>query len=924
MSEMKFNIVVSCTGQLQLTFDTVLSVVRQLYSVWCLFILVPEKQKKLAGLVEFLSREDKRINKVLITDGKCLERSLVSRNCSESEEWLFLLEEGDVLTTDALVELSSLIATNTRLKLVYADDAGRVVSSTAPGEVVQRFKPGWSPEYLLVCNYIGRPCLRLDFFNSLGWNFYPYEDWHLWDLLLRASENTNDVGRRERVLLQLAEPQGIPIEVMVKESMEVLTDALSRRGVMGNVTWPDWAKARGVPIFRLVFPDEGPRVAIAIPSRNNHEVLRRCIKSLEATTYINQSVVIIDNESDNTNTVRYLLSLSHRVFRIGSPKGQFNFSYLINRACERLTEEYVLFLNDDTEVINPRWLSQMVGWLQFPEVVSVGARLLFKNDRVQHAGIVNGLLDGLLPAPAFKTLARDDPGYFYQALTSRNVSAVTAACMLTRREEFLDFGGFDESAFGVAYNDCDYGFRTTQKGFRHVYSADTELYHIEGASRGTGRGNDKPSEEAPFVEKYGEWKDVYYNRNLSSKTTMFQVGSRCVIDHRPPSYNCLFVTHSLNREGAPLVLLDIAKGMVQKGPGRPFLLSLIDGPLRHEFEKDGIPVIVRPGLNVFGRRDRRKLQNGLQVAADIYKDFAIDVVVANTILSYWGVAAASEIGCPSIWIIHESEPPFQHLAPHGHCHVELARKCLSAAYQVVFVSNATKAVFEPLETHDNFCVIYNGLDFNHYEQTDRSAKHSEVRKSLGLYGDQLVALLPGIICKRKGQLDLIRALRLMKEKTIEGMSFLIVGDRPSDYSRMVHRALRKLPDRIRSRVYVVPETKEIEKYYVAADVFIVTSYYESFPRVIQEAMFFGLPIITTPVFGIKEQVFDGKSALYFRPGDVKSLARCVERIFAEKDLRSKLGKEAKDTLKKFPTLRGYQARYLELIDEAWVTGQLGR
>src|SRR5262249_54220455 len=146
-------------------------------------------------------------------------------------------------------------------------------------------------------------------------------------------------------------------------------------------------------------------------------------------------------------------------------------------------EDLLLFLNDDTEVIDPRWLSQMVGWSRLPGVGAVGARLLYRDGRIQHAGVVHGFHEGLA-GHAFKLLPCWDPGTLNLARVSRNCSAVTAACMLTPRRLFLDMGGFDEVHFPVAYNDADYGYRLADAGYRSVYCAEAELYHHEGASRG--------------------------------------------------------------------------------------------------------------------------------------------------------------------------------------------------------------------------------------------------------------------------------------------------------------------------------------------------------------------------------------------------------------------------------------------------------
>ena len=178
--------------------------------------------------------------------------------------------------------------------------------------------------------------------------------------------------------------------------------------------------------------------------------------------------------------------MPHRVLRIPNPDGRFSFAAINNTAAAMVNEELLLFLNDDTEVIKPRWLSQMVGWSRLDGVGAVGARLLFPDGRIQHAGIVHGLHEGLA-GHAFKLLPWWDSGTFNLARVSRNCMAVTAACMLTPRALFLRLGGFDETRFAVAYNDPDYCYRLGDAGYRSVYCAEAELTHYEGALAGLRR-----------------------------------------------------------------------------------------------------------------------------------------------------------------------------------------------------------------------------------------------------------------------------------------------------------------------------------------------------------------------------------------------------------------------------------------------------
>ena len=167
-----------------------------------------------------------------------------------------------------------------------------------------------------------------------------------------------------------------------------MADALARRKIDATVAQPDWARIGKLGIYVAAFPDDGPRVAILIPHRNGTELLQRCLESLRKTTYRNFEIVILDDENDDPAALEFMAGSGHRVLRIERQSGGFSFARINNRAVRQVDAEYVLFLNNDTEVINPRWLSQMMGHARIPGVGAVGAKLIYNDNRIQHAGVV--------------------------------------------------------------------------------------------------------------------------------------------------------------------------------------------------------------------------------------------------------------------------------------------------------------------------------------------------------------------------------------------------------------------------------------------------------------------------------------------------------------------------------------------------------
>lgn len=345
----------------------------------------------------------------------------------------------------------------------------------------------------------------------------------------------------------------------------------------------------------------------------------------------------------------------------------------------------------------------------------------------------------------------------------------------------------------------------------------------------------------------------------------------------------LVVSHNLNHEGAPLVLFEIVRTLASRGAVRPIVLAMQDGPLREDFDRLGWPTSVV--------RERRRLRLALELVRR-----RVDVVVANTVLAWWAVPVAARMGRRSIWFIHESEPDFE-LVP-GKRDQRRAHDALGVATRVVFPSHATRAVYDWRAERPNFTVLHNGFDAAEYAARAQGRTRAEARRALALPDDRVVGLTVGTVSARKSQRDALLALLRAPRAIVDRTTLLIVGDVPGDASDDLHALAAKLPT---ESVRIVPYTADPVNHFLAADFALSTSRMEAFPRFIQEAMFFGLPIIAAPVFGIAEQVVDGVSALLFRPGDVEALAHRLATIVGSAELRARLGHGARAALNALPT-----------------------
>jgi len=251
-------------------------------------------------------------------------------------------------------------------------------------------------------------------------------------------------------------------------------------------------RTRPVPQLPLkaALPEEGhpplPPVSVIVPTRNGLALLRTCLEGLARTTYPEPlEIVVIDNGSDDPETQQFLANLDPDFARVIPHPGSFNFAAMNNRAVDQTTGELICFLNNDIEIREPGWLTILARQALREDVGAVGARLLYPDGRIQHAGVVLGVGGGA--AHAHRLLRPADEGYFHRHSLPQFVSAVTAACIVVQREKFLAVGGFDAANFAVAFNDVDLCLELNAKGWQALYEPRATLIHHESASRGTDR-----------------------------------------------------------------------------------------------------------------------------------------------------------------------------------------------------------------------------------------------------------------------------------------------------------------------------------------------------------------------------------------------------------------------------------------------------
>ncbi len=499
--------------------ECVESVIAQAYEKWQLILVddestLPETQQKLREL----TARDSRI--VLTATGRNGGISVASNQglAMAEGEWVGFLDHDDLLEPDALFQNVKWLQQNRETDLIYSDED----KLTEEGFDSPSFKPDWSPDFFLSYNYLCHfVIVRRELVEKVGGLRPEFDGAQDYDLLLRIVEGTNRIHHIPRVLYHWRRSAKSTADNIRRKpgSLEAgraaLEEHLRRQKVPGHVTI-DWRTHAYWVKRELTDPK---KISIIIPVRDRVDLLGRCLDSLTSkTNYPNYEIVLVDNDSQSPETRAYYSQLDHKILRYSGP---FNFSAINNFAVEQTDAPWLLFLNNDTEVIDSGWLTLMAEQIQQPEVGAVGPRLLYPDNTVQHAGIVVGV--GGIAGHAFCGFPAESPGVSRQLQTTRNYSAVTGACLLTRRDVFNEIGGFDEKQLPVTFSDVDLCLKMGQAGYRVVYVPFATLYHHESATRQLVA---EPRETDVMKERWANLlaRDPYYNPNLSRERPDFSLG----------------------------------------------------------------------------------------------------------------------------------------------------------------------------------------------------------------------------------------------------------------------------------------------------------------------------------------------------------------------------------------------------------------
>lgn len=503
----------------------------QTYTNWelCLADGSPEQSEELKKIYE----KDERIKYVFLNDNKGISGNTNEALKLATGDYIALLDHDDLLPIFCLYEIVKCINEHPDVEFIYTDEDK--IEHVKENRCDPHFKPDYAPDTLSANNYITHLSVfkkeLMDKLEGFRDEFNGAQDY---DIIIRATENTKNIVHIPKVLYHWrVHPNSTAMVADAKPyayeaGVRVLEEHLKRVGLKGKVT-----PGGDIPgVYEIQYDVIGnPKVSIIIPNKDGIKILKTCINSiLTKTTYNNYEIVIVENNSEKDETFKYYeeIEKNPKVRVVKYPNKGFNYSAIINYGVKNCDSEFVMQLNNDTELITPNWLEKFIGYAQREDVGAVGARLYYADKSIQHAGMAYGI--GGLVANLYTKTPYGLHAYFGRECLTANVSGVTGACLFSRREIYEEVGYMEEEKFKVAFNDADFCMKIREKGYLIVYNPYIELMHYESKTRGY---EDTPEKKERFegeCNRFREaWKetlskgDPYYNINFTRDTDQCNV-----------------------------------------------------------------------------------------------------------------------------------------------------------------------------------------------------------------------------------------------------------------------------------------------------------------------------------------------------------------------------------------------------------------
>lgn len=806
------------------------SVINQSYGNWELIIVDDgSDSEELSLFLEDIRNLDKRIICQINSSNKGISGATNDALSLASGEFVALFDHDDIMTLDALSRYVDVLNAFPALDLIYSDEC-RIDENDITIDVFR--KPDWSSAMLLNYMYTGHLSVyRREIIERVGGFRSAYDFSQDYDLALRVTELTDRVYHIAEVLYgwrAIAGSGAAGDKDFARETnIAALQDAMKRRGIRGA--------ARPLPTANRVDRRNAlpqPKVSIIIPSDNPNHIKEAILAIVKSTKYNNYDIIVVTN-SNIIGDLEGKIDAKVSFAKFDSP---FNFSAKCNVGARASDSEFFCFFNDDVRPVSEDWIEALLEYGIMSDVGAVGAKLLYENGTIQHAGMITGVRN--LIGTAFHCLPGDTSAYFNMAQCVRDVSLLCGALILMPRGVFYAIGGWDEGAFAIAHSDTDLCLKVWDAGLRCVYTPYAELIHIGHVSI----GSDELKEISSKVKKKDKGEIALlkrWPRQISADPYFTHQMVRSVY-HDSQEYfrifpgaqfplsrgrDILIVSHELTQSGAPFVALEMARALRDSG-NFVVVIAPEDGPMRKALVNEGITVII----------DELTL-TGHESISRFCKNF--DIVIANTIVT-WPLVKAITGDVSVKWYIHESNFIRNFLSEN-----DIDFGDLDGLVDVWAVTSVPGKI---LAEHDWVTQLL-----------PPGVSEAEIVSSRSRQGNDIEIVVLGGYEPRKGQDLSIEMLKHLPPSIREMVRLRCYG-RPVD--RVFLDALHEHAAHFPKNVFLEAslDREQAQSAIANADIVLVPSRDESFSLVVIEALQHGSVVVCSRAVGASEFLDHGKHA----------------------------------------------------------------
>ncbi len=514
------SIVVPCYNTpLKYLEPLVRSVISQKYEKWELILSDGSVDPTKSRAIRKMSDQDERIKYVKLAENKGIVGNTNEGLKKATGEFIGFLDHDDILSEHALIEVILALNKNPDTDLFYSDEDK--LSDDGRTRLLPFFKPDWSPDLLLAVNYITHfTVVRKTTVDKIGGLRPGFDGAQDYDFLLRVTEITDKIVHIPKILYHWRLAEGSTAkQPSVKNYADAagqmaLKDAVKRRGINAQVV--EIPERPTNYRLRYALPKEKSLVSIIIPFKDKVEYLEKCVPSiLDKTTYVNYEILLISNGSKEEKTHAYLESIKQdKRCRVLEWNKKFNYSAINNFGRMKAKGAYLVFLNNDTEIMSPDWLDELIGVASQKDTGAVGPLLRYPDKRIQQAGVILGM--GGMAGNVFRFLLPTNWTHFGLPCWPRNYLAVTGACLAVKASKFDEVGGFDEK-LTIGGNDVSLGIKLFEAGYRNIFWPFAELIHYENVSVGPYSSSvpiGDYNRSLEYYRPYHENGDPYFNPNL--------------------------------------------------------------------------------------------------------------------------------------------------------------------------------------------------------------------------------------------------------------------------------------------------------------------------------------------------------------------------------------------------------------------------